>query len=494
MTKMIRIATVDTVAVALNSVEQGERIELDGVTYVATETIQQGHKMAIKPMAKGEAVLKYGFPIGHAKEDIAVGQWVHVHNVKTNLNEESTYTYHQTLEPLAPIEPETFQGFLRADGRAAIRNELWIIPTVGCVNGIAEKLVRDHAGDLVKENVEGLYSFGHPFGCSQMGDDHAQTRKLLAALVNHPNAGGVLVLGLGCENNTMDGFKEELGTWDEHRVKFLVCQDVEDEFQEADKLLKELAAYANTFSRRPIPASKLVIGMKCGGSDGLSGITANPTVGAFSDKLIARGGTTVLTEVPEMFGAEEMLMNRCINEEVFEKAVDMICGFKEYFASHHQVVYENPSPGNKKGGITTLEDKSLGCVQKGGTAPIVEVLKYGEQITKTGLHMLSGPGNDLVSSTAMAAAGAHMVLFTTGRGTPFGAPVPTMKISTNNALFERKRNWIDFNTGMITQGDAIDETAERLLAYVMDVASGTRTKTEKNGYREISIFKDGVVL
>ncbi|WP_317853885.1 altronate dehydratase family protein [Chakrabartyella piscis] len=493
MTKMIRIATLDNVAVALAPVEQGEIVVLDGITYVAAEKIEQGHKMAIVPIKEGEAVVKYGFPIGNAKQDISVGEWVHVHNVKTGLSEESSYTYDAKVEPLEAITPETFNGFMRADGRAAIRNEIWIIPTVGCVNGVAEKLTKDN-GHLVQGNIEGLYAFPHPFGCSQMGDDHAQTRKLLAALANHPNAGGVLVLGLGCENNTMEGFKEELGTWDDNRMKFLVCQDVEDEFEEAGKLLGELAEYVDTFSRQPIPVSKLVIGMKCGGSDGLSGITANPTVGAFSDKLIARGGTTVLTEVPEMFGAEGMLMNRCINEEVFDKAVHMIDGFKEYFTSHNQVVYENPSPGNKKGGITTLEDKSLGCVQKGGTAPIVEVIAYGDQITKTGLHMLSGPGNDLVSSTAMTAAGAHMVLFTTGRGTPFGSPAPTMKISTNNDLFAKKNNWIDFNTGMITEGDTIDETAERLLEFVIDIANGTKTKTEENGYREISIFKDGVVL
>ncbi|MFI3249491.1 MAG: altronate dehydratase family protein [Eubacteriales bacterium] len=494
MTKMIKIAPNDNVAVALSAVAIGESVVIDGTTYTPTEPIEQGHKMAISPIKKGEGVLKYGFPIGTATTEIPVGTWVHVHNTKTGLSEASDYQYHAEIADLAPIEPENFQGFLREDGRAATRNEIWIIPTVGCVNGVADKLVRDLAPTLAVGNIEGLYSFPHPFGCSQMGEDHAQTRKLLAALANHPNAGGVLILGLGCENNTMEGFKEELGTWNDNRIKFLECQAVEDEFEEAEKLLHELANYVGKFSRQPIPVSELIIGMKCGGSDGLSGITANPTVGAFSDKLIARGGTTVLTEVPEMFGAEGMLMNRCVSPEVFQKAVDMIEGFKDYFTSHDQVVYENPSPGNKKGGITTLEDKSLGCVQKGGTAPIVEVILYGDQITKRGLHMLSGPGNDLVSSTAMTAAGAHVILFTTGRGTPFGSPAPTMKLSSNNALFEKKSNWIDFNTGGITLGDTIDQTAENLLSLVIEIASGKQTKTEENGYREISIFKDGVVL
>ncbi len=426
-------------------------------------------------------------------QDIAPGCWVHVHNTKTNLSEEGEYTYEPAVKPVEPETPETFMGFVRDDGRAAIRNEIWVIPTVGCVNGVAQKLCRDNQ-HLVKGTVEGLYTFPHPFGCSQMGDDHAQTRKLLAALTRHPNAGGVLVLSLGCENLTHEQFLEELGDYDENRVKFLTCQDVEDEFEAGAKLLAELAEYAGKFERKPIPVSELVVGMKCGGSDGLSGITANPTVGAFSDLLIARGGSTVLTEVPEMFGAEGILMNRCVNKEGFDKAVKMITDFKHYFTSHNQVVYENPSPGNKKGGITTLEDKSCGCVQKGGTAPIADVIGYGDPVVTKGLNMLSGPGNDLVSATALTAAGAHMILFTTGRGTPFGAPAPTVKIATNSQLFEKKSGWMDFNAGPVADGEPIAQAGQRLLEKVIAVASGEKTKTEQQGYREISIFKDGVVL
>ncbi len=489
MTKLIQISPADNVAVALHPVAKGE--EFAGV--VAAEDIPQGHKMALRPIAQGENVVKYGFAIGHATQDIAPGAWVHVHNTKTNLSEEGEYTYEPAVVPVEPQAPETFQGFLRDDGRAAIRNEIWVIPTVGCVNGVAQKLCRDNQ-HLVKGSVEGLYTFPHPFGCSQMGDDHAQTRKLLAALTRHPNAGGVLVLSLGCENLTHEQFLEELGDYDENRVKFLTCRDVEDEFEAGAKLLAELAEYAGKFQRQPIPVSELVVGMKCGGSDGLSGITANPTVGAFSDLLIARGGSTVLTEVPEMFGAEGILMNRCVNKEVFDKAVKMITDFKHYFTSHNQVVYENPSPGNKKGGITTLEDKSCGCVQKGGTAPIADVIGYGDPVVTKGLNMLSGPGNDLVSATALTAAGAHMILFTTGRGTPFGAPAPTVKIATNTQLFEKKSGWMDFNAGPVADGEPIAQAGQRLLEKVIAVASGERTKTEQQGYREISIFKDGVVL
>ena len=488
--KLIQIHPADNVAVALEPLVKGEAAELGAP---ALEDIQRGHKIALRDIPAGGNIVKYGCVIGQAKADIPAGAWVHVHNTRTGLSEEAAYSYSHKVLPLPETAPRTFRGFRRPDGRAAIRNELWILPTVGCVNAIAQRLVRENQ-DLVSGSVEGLYTFPHPFGCSQMGADHAQTRKLLAALARHPNAGGVLILGLGCENLTMDQFKEELGSWDDKRVKFLVCQEAEDEIAAGSALLKELAAYAGTFQREELPAGELVVGMKCGGSDGLSGITANPAVGRFSDRLIALGGSTVLTEVPEMFGAEGILFDRCADEAVFRKAVGMVEDFKKYFTAHGQVVYENPSPGNKAGGITTLEDKSCGCVQKGGSAQIVDVLAYGEAVTKKGLNLLSGPGNDLVSATALTAAGAHLILFTTGRGTPFGAPAPTVKISTNTALSEKKAGWIDFNAGTAAQGESLDDCGERLLDFVLEIAGGKATKSEQCGAREISIFKDGVVL
>lgn len=491
--KLIQIHQRDNVAVALHPIAAGEEIAVAGAHLTAVDPIAQGHKIALRAIAQGENIIKYGFAIGHATADIAAGSHVHVQNIKTNLSEESDYAYTPAAKTLAPLATSMFQGFVRDDGRAAIRNEIWVIPTVGCVNGIAERLCRENAA-LVDGTLEGIYAFPHPFGCSQMGDDHAQTRKLLAALARHPNAAGVLVLSLGCENLTHDQFLAELGDYDPRRVKFLTCQDVEDEFGAGSALLAELAAYAKTFTRRPVPAGELVVGMKCGGSDGLSGVTANPTVGVFSDMLIAQGGSTVLTEVPEMFGAEAILMNRCVNKSVFEKAVQMVQDFKHYFTAHGQVVYENPSPGNKQGGITTLEDKSCGCVQKGGSAPVVDVIGYGDAVTQKGLNLLSGPGNDLVSATALTAAGAHLILFTTGRGTPFGAPAPTVKIATNTPLYEKKRGWLDFNAGPVADGEPLASAAQRLLQAVLDVASGEKTRAEACGYREISIFKDGVVL
>ena len=492
--KAILIHPADNVAVALEDIRAGESLTLGGGTVTAREDIARGHKLALREIAAGEPVVKYGNPIGVSKETIPAGSWAHVHNVRTGLSESAEYVYEHKTYDLPAVAPRCFEGYRRADGRAAVRNELWIIPTVGCVNNVAAALVRENQ-HLVTGSVEGLYAFPHPFGCSQMGGDHENTRKLLAALARHPNAGGVLVLGLGCENLTMEQFKAELGDWDEKRVKFLVCQQVEDELEAGGALLRELADYAGSFRRETIPASELVVGMKCGGSDGLSGVTANPAVGRFSDRLIALGGSTVLTEVPEMFGAENILFSRCESRAVFDKAVGMVNRFKDYFVSHGQVVYENPSPGNKAGGITTLEDKSCGCVQKGGSAQIVDVLEYAEPVVKKGLNLLSGPGNDLVSATDLTAAGAHIILFTTGRGTPFGAPAPTVKISTNTALFEKKPGWIDFDAGGVARGEeTLDAAGERLLDYVLRVASGERTKAEARGAREISIFKDGVVL
>ncbi len=490
MPDFIQIHPGDNVAVALHAISAGTVFQ--GVT--ANTDIPQGHKMALVDMQANTHVMKYGFSIGHTTAAIAAGDWVHTHNMVTNLEGEMEYTYNPQITFPEPRNAGSFMGFRRADGRAAIRNEIWIIPTVGCVNDVAKALVKENQ-DLVQGSIEGLYTFPHPFGCSQTGEDHAQTRKLLAALTRHPNAGAVLVLSLGCENLTHEQFLEELGEYDEGRVKFLTCQHVSDEMEAGRALLEECAAYASQFRREEISASELVIGMKCGGSDGLSGITANPTVGRFSDMLVAQGGSTVLTEVPEMFGAEGFLMDRCVNKEVFDKAVNMINGFKNYFIRHNEVVYDNPSPGNKQGGITTLEDKSCGCVQKGGSAPIMDVIGYGDAVTTKGLNMLYGPGNDLVSSTAMTAAGAHMILFTTGRGTPFGAPAPTMKLATNTPLATKKSGWIDFNAGVVADGKrTLDEAAQDLMDLVLEVASGKQTKTEQKGFREISIFKDGVVL
>ena len=493
MTQLIRITERDNVAVALHAAAKGETLKAGDAVVTAREDIPQGHKIALVPIAAGEAVVKYGFPIGHATEPVEAGSWVHTHNMRTNLSGEEEYAYEPSVPEIEAAEAETFQGYRREDGRAAVRNEIWIIPTVGCVNDVAKKLVSDNQ-DLVSGSIDGLYTFPHPYGCSQTGDDHAQTRKLLAALARHPNAGAVLVLSLGCENLQHDQFVEELGEYDAERVKFLTCQDVEDEFAAGRTLLEQCASYAGRYRREAVPVSELVIGLKCGGSDGLSGVTANPTVGAFSDMVIARGGSTVLTEVPEMFGAEGMLLSRCVNEKVFGKAAAMLNSFKDYFISHNETVYENPSPGNKKGGITTLEDKSCGCVQKGGTAPVADVIGYGEQVTAHGLSLLYGPGNDLVSATALTAAGAHIVLFTTGRGTPFGAPAPTVKIASNSGLAARKPGWIDFDAGPVADGEPIAEAAKRLYALVLDIAGGRPSKTELLGYREIAIFKNGVTL
>ncbi len=444
--------------------------------------LDNGHKYALRDIKCGENIIKYGNPIGHATSDIKKGKHVHTHNVKTNLSDTLTYTYEPEFSETEEGDKSlTFLGYVRDNGDVGIRNDVWIINTVGCVNKISEKIAER----------TGAFAFPHPFGCSQLGDDQGVTQKVLAGLVHHPNAAGVLVLGLGCENNNIAEFKKAIGEYDPNRVKFLNTQDVDDDVEAGVEIVKELQKYAQKFTRTPVPVSKLRLGLKCGGSDGYSGITANPLVGRLSDKLISHGGCCVLTEVPEMFGAEHLLMKRAENREVFDKTVALINDFKDYYVRHGQVVYENPSPGNKAGGITTLEEKSLGCVQKGGAAPVVDVLDYGDRLTKNGLSLLNGPGNDIVAITNLTAAGVHMILFTTGRGTPLGAPVPTVKIATNHSLAERKSGWIDFDASPTLQGDPL---TNELFDYIIKVAEGEKTKNESNGYREISIFKDGVTL
>lgn len=494
MQDFIKINREDMAAVALKPLEKGTSITVDHTEITLLEDIPQGHKFALCDIVKGTPVVKYGATIGYAKEDILKGNWIHVHNLKTSLGEVLEYRYEPV--PLKGLtgKKASFMGYRRADGTVGVRNELWILPTVGCVSSVAKAIEQEAKKRFPLGNVEEIVAFVHPYGCSQMGDDQENTRKVLADMIHHPNTGGVLVLGLGCENCNIPVLKEYIGAYDEDRVKFLQCQDTEDEIEEALALLGDLYKNADKCVREECDAGELIIGMKCGGSDGLSGITANPVVGAFSDLLISKGGTTILTEVPEMFGAETILMNRCENREVFEKTVHLINDFKDYFTSHNQTIYENPSPGNKKGGISTLEDKSLGCTQKSGSAPVTDVLKYTERVRKKGLNLLSAPGNDLVASTALAVSGAQIVLFTTGRGTPFASLVPTVKISSNSGLSAYKTNWIDFNAGRMVEDKTKEELAEELFRYIIEVASGKKVKAETAGYHDIAIFKQGVTL
>ncbi len=495
MKELIKINANDNVVIALRNFSAGETIVVDNDSISLVNDIERGHKIALRDIQIGEDIIKYGYPIAVAYAPIKKGEHVHVQNVKTKLGEVMDYTYSPSFATLPHQNKHlTFQGYRRANGEVGIRNEIWIVPTVGCVNGIAEQIIREFKAELGGVLEVDIEVFKHNYGCSQLGDDHKNTKTILSDIALHPNAGGVLVLGLGCENNKIDEFEQGLGTFDSKRVKFLSTQRVQDEVHDAIALLKEIYAVVKEDKREPIPMSELKVGLKCGGSDGLSGITANPLVGYFSDFLIAQGGTTTLTEVPEMFGAETILMNRCTNEEVFEKTVHLINDFKQYFIDLKQPIYENPSPGNKAGGISTLEDKSLGCTQKGGIATVVDVLKYGERLKTKGLNLLSSPGNDLVSTTALGAAGCHIVLFTSGRGTPFGSFIPTLKIATNSELAKNKPHWIDYNAGPLAEDKSFDEGLDELVDKVIRVASGEKANHEKSGFREIAIFKSGVTL
>ena len=514
--KYIKINPSDNVAVALQDLSAGEVVE--GV--VLTMAVPRGHKIVLRDLKAGDNVIKYGFPIGHVTRDAAAGTLVDHSCIKTNLEGLLEYKYEPTevvrsfgkpqddrachsdrfchSERSEESQTRTFNGFRRADGQVGIRNQIWVIPTVGCVNGICQQIVdrfcHSERSEESHSSVDAIVCFPHNYGCSQLGDDHENTRTVLADMIHHPNAGGVLVVSLGCENNQLDAFKELVGPVDESRVKMFVCQKVEDEVAYGVERLKEIYAVASQDVREDVPVSELKVGLKCGGSDGLSGITAHPLLGVFSDWIVEQGGTTVLTEVPEMFGAETILMNRCQDRATFDKTVHLINDFKEYFMKQGMPVYENPSPGNKAGGISTLEEKSLGCTQKCGQSVVRGVLRYGERLQVKGLNLLSAPGNDLVASTALAAAGCQVVLFTTGRGTPFGSFVPTMKIATNTPLATGKPAWIDFNAGVLAQGEPMDSVAARFRDYVLAVASGEPVNNEKHGIREIAIFKTGVTL
>ena len=511
--KVIKIHPNDNVVVAIEPMKAGEVFELaeessqsgccdERVTTEATKPkcitalsdIPAGHKIAVKPIALNENIIKYGFPIGHAKEPIIVGSHVHSHNVKSNLGDLLEYTYEPNFQEVTTSETQSFMGYRRKDGKVGIRNEVWIVPTVGCVNSIVRE-IEAQSQQFLTERMDGIYSYNHPYGCSQLGVDWEMTLRYLCGLISHPNAGAVLVVGLGCENGNIGELKKFLGEYDSDRVKFLNCQDETDEIAKGVEYMRELCAFADRFRREECPASELIIGLKCGGSDGFSGITANPLLGRISDKLISQGGRSILTEVPEMFGAETLLMNRFRNDELFQKTVHLINDFKQYFMRYGEKVDENPSPGNKEGGITTLEDKSLGCVQKGGISPVEDVLKYAQPVKMHGLSLLNAPGNDLVASNALMASEAHMVLFTTGRGTPFGCPVPTVKVSSNTALYNKKKAWIDFNAGALLDGSPMEELTEEFYAYLLKLASGeVRAKSEKLDKHELAIFKDGVTL
>ncbi|MGR6980358.1 UxaA family hydrolase [Testudinibacter sp. P27/CKL/0425] len=495
MKQLIQINSEDNVAVALQDLAVGQQIVFNGIELTVQSAVMRGHKIALLPINTDELVIKYGYPIGHATQPIGVGEHVHVHNTKTNLNDINQYQYEPILTTLPPqLADREVRLYRRKNGDVGIRNELWIVPTVGCVVGIARQIQKQFLNNHPDLAIDGVHTFNHSYGCSQLGDDHQNTKIILQDMVKHPNAGAVLVIGLGCENNQVNEFERTLGDFDPERVKFMISQKVTDEIETGVELLEQLYQTMQQDKRENGYLSEVKFGLECGGSDGFSGITANPMLGLFSDYLTSHGGTTVLTEVPEMFGAERILMSHCRDQATFQKTVEMVNDFKHYFIVHNQPIYENPSPGNKDGGITTLEDKSLGCTQKAGHSQVVDVLKYGERLKTKGLNLLSAPGNDAVATSALAAAGCHIVLFTTGRGTPYGGFVPTLKIATNSELAERKRHWIDFDAGQLLRDVSMQKMLNNFIELLVQTVNGQPAKNELNDFRELAIFKSGVTL
>lgn len=489
--KGLQIHPSDTVIIALQDVQAGDFVE----DIQVKDDIKAGHKIAIRDIQENENIIKYGETIGHATRPIQKGEHIHTHNMKTNLAGKSMYHYTPAAISTSNKQPNReLYAYRRANGSVGIRNELWVIVTVGCINSIAENIVKTFQAQHALADIDGIHTFSHPYGCSQMGEDQTHTIQILKDIVTHPNAGGVLVLGLGCENNQLLPFYQSLQDIDPKRIQYLNCQDVEDEISEGCLILSEIYKEMRNDRRVRVDYQDITFGLKCGGSDGFSGITANPLVGRFSDEMLAYGANSVLSEVPEMFGAEHILMNRANDSATFADIVNLIDSYKEYFLSHNQVVYENPSPGNKAGGITTLEEKSLGCIQKAGTGQIFDVLSYGEKRKKKGISLLYGPGNDMVSVTALGASGCQLVLFTTGRGTPFGGFIPTVKISTNTHLFKHKPNWIDFNAGKLLDGESMEEVSKQFIDTLIDIINGKKTRNEENDCRDIAILKQGVTL
>lgn len=497
--RAFRIADEDDVAVALEPLAAGETVPVSGRNVTLRDAVPAGHKFALRDLAAGAPVLRYRARIGIATQPIGIGEHVHSHNLATALAGEAAYSFTAPAPVVPPQEStRTFQGFARADGSVGTRNELWILPTVGCVGRLGERLAQRGnamAAAITQAHgrIDGVHAFNHPFGCSQLGADLDGTAAIIAALAMNPNAGGVLLLGLGCESNQLDALLTRIAPDHRARLRVLRAQSESDEFAAGEALIAELLAQMAQDSRVPAPLSALRLGVKCGGSDALSGLTANPLIGRMADAVTEAGGTAILTEIPEIFGAETLLMQRATSETVFDKLTALVNGFKRYFIDHGEPVSENPSPGNIAGGITTLEEKSLGAVQKGGLAPVADVIGYGERISRSGLTVLEAPGNDAVSTTALAAAGATITLFSTGRGTPLGSPVPTMKIASNSALAQRKPGWIDFDAGAVL-ADGMDETAMSLLDQIIAVASGTPARNESNDERAIGIWKRGVTL
>lgn len=492
----ILIHPADSVVVALQPLGKGTALTIGGRTLTLKEDIDKGGKIALFPLRVGDPIVKYGSPIGEAIAPVDVGELVHTHNLKTLLKDGLSYEYCPEFPQVQISLPEaSIQAYQRNDGDIGIRNELWVIPTVGCVNAVVRQMIEKFKAEVGTAGIDGIYLFTHPYGCSQLGDDHENTRRILANMVHHPNAGGVLVIGLGCENNQVDAFRELVGDVDPKRVRYMIAQQENDEVAAGLNHLKDIYQTMKEDRRETVSIGRLRVGLECGGSDGLSGITANPLLGKFSDYLIAFGGSSVLTEVPEMFGAEHILFSRCRDRGTFERAVDMVNDFKRYFIDHRQPIYENPSPGNKKGGISTLEDKSLGCTQKAGDSQVVDILNYGDRLKVPGLSLLSAPGNDAVATSALAAAGCHMVLFSTGRGTPYGGFVPTVKIATNSDLAQRKPHWIDFDAGQLVYDTTMEQALEAFVDLIRQIASGEQlARNEQNDFRELAIFKSGVTL
>ncbi len=497
--KLLQLHPTDNVAVARVQVAAGEEIQLGPVVVRVSEPIAAGHKVAIRPIAAGEAILKYGQRIGLAGTHIDVGSWVHVHNVNA-ARLETEYEYcNELIEPSKPAESRTFMGFRRADGKVGTRNYVALISTVNCSATTARYVAMELAKSDLRDfpNVDGVIPLVHKGGCafSFGGEDHQQLNRTLAGFARHPNIAARLILGLGCETAQAGHLQSDhglmqLGGPSASRSNgplpmVLNIQEVGGVRKTVDRavgVLRDLLVQANDVRREPIPVSELLVGLECGGSDGASGITANPALGYASDLMVAHGGTAILSEIPEVYGAEQLLTRRSISREVADALLDRIHWWEDYAQRHHASIDNNPSYGNKQGGLTTIFEKSLGAVAKGGTSPLRAVYKYAEPVTERGFVLMDTPGYDPASVTGMVAGGAQVIVFTTGRGSCFGCkPAPTIKVATNTPMFNRMREDMDINAGTILEGATVEDVGREIFEMIIATASGRQTLSEAQG-------------
>jgi altronate hydrolase len=497
----IHLHPTDNVAVARVPIPAGTSLRIDGLPVTTMDAIPAGHKVALWDIQPGEVVERYGQVIGRAKQAIQAGRHIHTHNLAfEELQLEYEFPVGDTPVPTARPDAPTFLGYQREDGRVGTRNYIAVVAASNCAAHTAEQIARSYEGETMPPNVDGVVAFPHGEGCAHAaeGPDIDQLRRTLGGVLIHPNVSGAVILGLGCETNQIDHYLG-VGGPRSTRLAGLTLQSsggTRGAIEAARRQIARFLEQASAEERTPAPASKIVLGLNCGGSDSFSGITANPALGFCSDLLAELGGTPVLAETTEIFGAEHLLVKRARNREVAEKLLDCIRKYKVYLNRFAGSFDDNPSPGNKEGGLTNILEKSLGAVAKGGTSPLIDVYDYAERVTAPGFTFMNTPGYDPVSLTGLAAGGCNLIAFTTGRGSAIGFPtIPVIKVATNSNTYRRMTDNMDVNAGAIADGEAtVQQIGQAIFDLMLEVATGRHTCAERLGHKEFVPWRIGPVM